>query len=204
MGSVGRTLPNLAVKYMDANGKEVPPNEAGEIWIKGPTVFMGYLNNPMATSEAITKDGYFKTGDVGFEDKNGNMFITDRIKELIKYKGSRIVLAELEGILASHPKVKDVAVIGVYVDAIASEVPLGYVVPVSGVTINEATAKEIVDWLAGRVPATKRLRGGIVWIDVIPRSASGKILRRILKADIKSAKAMAAFEFRVPGRSLKL
>ena len=84
MGSAGQTLPNLAVKYMDANGKELPPNEAGEIWIKGPTVFMGYLNNPMATSKAITKDGYFKTGDVGFEDKNGNMFITDRIKELIK------------------------------------------------------------------------------------------------------------------------
>jgi acyl-coenzyme A synthetase/AMP-(fatty) acid ligase len=179
---------------MDVNGNEAAKGEPGEIWIKGPTVFKGYLNNPVATSDAVTSDGYFQTGDIGLEDINGNLFITDRIKELIKYKGSQVAPAELEGILASHPKVKDVAVVGVFVDAIASEVPLGYVVPVHGVVTDEKTATEIVAWLATRVGQTKQLRGGIVWTEEIPKSASGKILRRILKANVNNVKAMGASE----------
>lgn len=201
---MGQALPNLTVKYVDETGSKVPQGEAGEIWIKGPIVFKGYHNNSGATSKAITHDGYFRTGDIGFEDKGGNMFITDRMKELIKYKGSQVAPAELEGILASHPKVKDVAVVGIYIDAIASEVPLGYVVPMSGVTTDEATAKEIVDWLATQVVKTKWLRGGIVWIDEIPKSASGKILRRVLKESLKSAKPMAALKFHNPGEQSKL
>ncbi|KFY04165.1 hypothetical protein V491_09446 [Pseudogymnoascus sp. VKM F-3775] len=204
LGSVGQALPNLIVKYVDANGTEAPEGSAGEIWIKGPTVFKGYLNNPRATSEAITEDGYFRTGDIGFEDKNGNMFITDRMKELIKYKGSQVAPAELEGVLTCHPKVKDAAIVGTYVAAIASEVPLGYVVPMPGTTTDEATAMEIVDWLATQVVKTKQLRGGIVWIDDIPKSASGKILRRVLKVNSKSAKPMAAFKFCSPREGPKL
>lgn len=204
MGSVGHALPNLSVKYVGTNGKEVPQGETGEIWIKGPTVFNGYLNNARATTEAITMEGYFRTGDTGFEDKNGYMFITDRTKELIKYKGSQVAPAELEGVLANHPKVKDVAIVGTYVDAIASEVPLGYVVPMPDITTDEATAKEIVDWLATQVAKTKQLRGGIVWIDHIPKSASGKILKRVLKTQLKSAQPMAAFKFRNPGGEPKL
>lgn len=204
MGSVGQALPNLTVKSMDLDGKETSQGEPGEIWIKGPTVFKGYLNNPVATSEAITRDGFFQTGDIGFQDVHGNLFITDRIKELIKYKGSQVAPAELEGILSTHPKVKDIAVVGVYVDAIASEVPLGYIVPVHGVVPDEGTAREIVDWLATRVVKVKQLRGGIVWIKEIPKSASGKILRRVLKADAKNDKAMAAIKFQAPGNRQKL
>jgi len=204
MGSVGRALPNLTVKFMDLDGNEVRRGEPGEIWIKGPTVFKGYLNNPAATSEAVTKDGFFQTGDVGFEDVNGNMFITDRIKELIIYKGSQVAPAELEGILSSHPKVMDVAVVGTYVDAIASEVPLGYIVPTHGVVCNETTAREIVDWLSTRVVKTKQLRGGIVWIEEIPKSASGKILRRVLKTNAKRGEAMAAAKFQTAGKRPKL
>lgn len=204
MGSVGQALPNLTVKFVDLDGNETPRGEPGEIWIKGPTVFKGYLNNPAATSEAINQDGYFQTGDVGFEDVDGNLFITDRIKELIKYKGSQVAPAELEGVLSSHPKVKDVAVVGAYVDAIASEVPLGYIVPVHGVIPNESTAREIVDWLAAQVVKTKQLRGGVVWIEEIPKSASGKILRRILKTNAKNDEAMAAFKYQNPGDRSKL
>lgn len=189
---------------MDPNGKEVSRGDTGEIWIKGPTVFKGYLNNSTATSEAITDEGYFRTGDVGFEDRDGNMFITDRIKELIKYKGFQIAPAELDGIIASHPKVKDVAVIGTYIDAIASEVPLGYVVPMPNVNTDEATAREIVNWLATQVAKTKHLRGGIVWIDEIPKSPSGKILRRILKTHSKNAKPMAGFNYHNLGEGPKL
>ena len=195
MGSVGPPLPNLITMFVDSDGKSVPTGENGELWIKGPTVFKGYHNNPEETSKAITPDGYFKTGDIGFQDMEGNMFITDRIKELIKYKGSQVAPAELEGILASHPKVKDVAVIGVQVKAIESEVPMAFVVPAQGVVMDETSAEELVNWTASRVVKHKKLRGGIVWIDEIPKSTTGKILRQILKTNIKVAKPMAATKF---------
>lgn len=181
MGSIGQAHPNLTVKYVDLNGDEALPGEAGEVWIKGPTVFKGYHNNLQATSDAITPCGFFKTGDIGFEDQHGNMYITDRIKELIKYKGFQIAPAELEGYISSHPMVKDIAVVGFYVDAIASEVPLTYVVPNHDVERTEENAIKIIDWLAARVAKYKQLRGGIIWTDVIPKSASGKILRRQLR-----------------------
>ncbi|KAK4935923.1 hypothetical protein LTR66_015398, partial [Elasticomyces elasticus] len=132
IGAVGTLLPNQTAKYMSATETEVPAGEVGELWIKGPNVFKGYLNNPAGTRNALTSDGYFKTGDVGFQDKEGNFYITDRIKELIKYKGFQVPPAELEGLLASHPKVDDVAVLGVYRADLASEVPRAYVVPKRG------------------------------------------------------------------------
>ena len=184
MGSVGKALPNLAVRYVSPDGNTLPLGEEGEIWIKGPTVFKGYHNNPQATGSAITADGYFKTGDVGYEDKGGNLFVTDRLKELIKFKGFQVAPAELEGLLANHPKVLDVAVLGIYSEATASEVPMAYIVPAPGTARDGPTAKEIVEWHAARAASYKRLRGGIVWIDGIPKSASGKILRRLLKAKL--------------------
>lgn len=87
IGSVGRLLPNQTAKYMSLEGVEVPVGETGELWIKGPNIFLGYLNNIEGTKNALTADGYFKTGDVGRQDSEGNFFITDRVKELIKYKG---------------------------------------------------------------------------------------------------------------------
>lgn len=181
IGAVGHMLPNQTAKFMSPEEKELPVGETGELWIKGPNIFKGYLNNPEGTKNALTDDNYFKTGDVGYQDKEGNFYITDRVKELIKYKGFQVAPAELEGLLGSYEKINDVAVLGVYREDLASEVPLAYVVPAQGVQAGPALEKEIVDWLATKVANHKRLRGGVKFTDEIPKSASGKILRRMLK-----------------------
>ncbi|KAL1304952.1 hypothetical protein AAFC00_003862 [Neodothiora populina] len=181
IGAVGTLLPNLTAKYMSPEDKELPAGEVGELWIKGPNIFKGYLNNPEGTANALTSDGYFKTGDVGYQDTEGNFFITDRVKELIKYKGFQVPPAELEGLLVAHPKIDDVAVIGIFRDDLASEVPRAYVTPAKGVEAGPALEKEIVDWLAAKVANHKKLRGGVRFIDEVPKSVSGKILRRKLK-----------------------
>lgn len=181
IGSVGLLLPNQTAKYMSPEDTEVPVGETGELWIKGPNIFKGYHNNPEGTKNALTEDGYFKTGDVGYQDKEGNFFITDRIKELIKYKGFQVPPAELEGLLVSHPKINDAAVVGVYKKDQATEVPQAYIVPSPGVQGDKSTADEIILWLQAKVANHKRLRGGVQFIDEIPKSASGKILRRLLK-----------------------
>lgn len=181
IGSVGRLLPNQTAKYIGPDDNEVPAGETGELWVKGPNIFKGYLNNEAGTKNALTEDNYFKTGDVGFQDVNGNFYITDRVKELIKYKGFQVPPAELEGLLASHPDIDDVAVIGIYDDSQATEVPRAYITPKKGVEAGKATEKRIVDWLATKVANHKKLRGGVRFIDEVPKSVSGKILRRVLK-----------------------
>ncbi|KAL8654145.1 MAG: hypothetical protein Q9210_001691 [Variospora velana] len=191
IGSVGRLLPNQVAKYMSPEEKEVPAGEVGELWIKGPNIFKGYLNNPDGTRNALTEDGFFKTGDVGYQDKDGNFFITDRAKELIKYKGFQVPPAELEGLLASHPKINDVAVVGWYDKDQATEVPRAYVVPAPGVAGSKEVAADISAWLAAKVASHKRLRGGIRFLDEIPKSASGKILRRMLKVRAQEEEAAA-------------
>ncbi|KAL1584878.1 hypothetical protein WHR41_06679 [Cladosporium halotolerans] len=185
IGSVGTLLPNLTAKYMGPDETELPAGQVGELWIKGPNIFKGYHNNPEGTRNALTDDGYFKTGDVGYQDADGNFFITDRIKELIKYKGFQVPPAELEGILISHPSISDVAVIGVHKEELATEVPLAYVVPKEGKGSKELEA-EIVEWLGKKVANHKKLRGGVRFTDEIPKSVSGKILRRVLKDRMKA------------------
>lgn len=182
IGSVGTLLPYQTAKYMSPDEKEVPVGEVGELWIKGPNIFKGYLNNPDGTAHAKTADGYFKTGDIGYQDKEGNFYITDRVKELIKYKGFQVPPAELEGYLVAHPSVNDVAVIGIYSEEHASELPRAYVVPAPGVERSVVNAKEIEEWLGKKVASHKKLRGGVTFVDEIPKSVSGKILRRVLKA----------------------
>ena len=126
-------------------------------------------------------DCSFKTGDVGHQDDHGNFFITDRVKELIKYKGFQVPPAELEGYLIGNPNIDDVAVIGIYDPDQATEIPRAYVVPSKGTEASKEKEKEIMDWLAQKVASHKRLRGGVKFVDEIPKSASGKILRRVLK-----------------------
>jgi len=189
IGSVGRLLPNQTAKYMSADEQEVPVGETGELWIKGPNIFQGYLNNPEGTRNALTADGYFKTGDVGHQDPAGNFFITDRVKELIKYKGFQVPPAELEGLLLGNDEVDDVAVIGVYDAERATEVPRAYVVPKKGVQGSPETEKRIVAWVAGKVASHKQLRGGVRFVDAVPKSASGKILRRVLKEEANKEEA---------------
>jgi acyl-CoA synthetase (AMP-forming)/AMP-acid ligase II len=185
IGSVGLLLPNQTAKYMSAEEKELPVGETGELWIKGPNIFLGYLNNAEGTKNALTEDGYFKTGDVGHQDSDGNFYITDRVKELIKYKGFQVPPAELEGILIGHPDIDDVAVIGVMHHEQATEVPRAYVVPAKGVEGGRHTERKIVEWLGKKVASHKRLRGGVRFVDMVPKSASGKILRRVLKERAK-------------------
>ncbi|KAF8850680.1 acetyl-CoA synthetase-like protein [Acephala macrosclerotiorum] len=185
LGSNGPALPNQICKFMSPDGHEVSPGKEGELWISGPNVFLGYHNNPEATAACKTHDGFFKTGDIGYEDEEGNMYITDRVKELIKYKGFQVAPAELEGILASHEMIADVAVIGVEDKERATEVPLACVVLREEVKEDEGLEREIVSWLGERVAGHKRLRGGVVWIEEVPKSASGKILRRVLKEKMR-------------------
>lgn len=135
----------------------------------------------------MEEDGlrYFKTGDIGFQDSEHNFYITDRVKELIKYKGFQVAPAELEGKLMDHPLVYDVAVIGVQDPEQHTEVPRAYIVHATKRGGSDEDAQEIVDWIAGKVANHKRLRGGVRFIDEIPKSAAGKILRRILKDQAK-------------------
>ena len=192
IGSVGRLLPNMSAKHMSDDGRELPVGEVGELWLKGPNVFLGYLNNDASTRAALTPDGWFRTGDVGYQDAEANFYVTDRVKELVKYKGFQVAPAELEGLLASHARIDDCAVLGVYDEAQATEVPVAFIVAAKGVERNDAAAEEIKGWLAARVAGYKQLRGGVRFVDEIPKSASGKILRRVLKTRLEEEKRAAA------------
>ncbi|CEG80177.1 hypothetical protein RMATCC62417_14547 [Rhizopus microsporus] len=179
-GSVGVLLSNMTARIVDDNGKDVPVGERGELWLKGPNVMKGYINNPQATAECIDSEGYFHTGDIAVQDKNGHFYIVDRIKELIKFKGFQVPPAELEALLLKSPIVADCGVVGIYNDELATEVPRGYVVLKPGVPATEQTANEIKKYIAGMVAYYKQLHS-IVFVDEIPKNPSGKILRRILR-----------------------
>jgi acyl-CoA synthetase (AMP-forming)/AMP-acid ligase II len=173
-GSIGPPIPNTECKVVDPEtGNEQGPNELGEVWIRGPQVMRGYLNNPDATSATIDGDGWLHSGDIGYADEDGYFYIVDRLKELIKYKGFQVAPAELESILLSHPAVGDAAVIP-SPDEEAGEVPKAFVV-LSG----DASTDEIMEFVAGKVSPQKKIRR-IEVIDEIPKSPSGKILRRVL------------------------
>jgi len=192
IGSVGKLVTNMQAKYLAPDGKtELKRGETGELAVKGPNVFVGYLNKPELTRECFTEDGYFKTGDIGHEDEDGSFYITDRVKELIKYKGFQVAPAELEGLLVDHPLVNDAAVIGVYDDGQHTELPRAYIVLKQGVEESDATVKQITDWLHQKVAYHKRLRGGVKFVKEIPKSASGKILRRIFKEEAKKEQLKA-------------
>lgn len=172
--SIGPPLPNTEVKILDvASHAELGPNEEGEICVRGPQVMKGYLNRPDETAAMIDADGWLHTGDIGFADEHGCFFIVDRLKELIKYKGMQIAPAELEAVLLGHPSIADAAVIPV-ADEEAGQVPKAFVVLKSDVA-----PAEILAYVAARVAPYKKLRSVEV-IDRIPKSPSGKILRRIL------------------------
>ncbi|HEX9160225.1 MAG TPA: 4-coumarate--CoA ligase family protein [Thermoanaerobaculia bacterium] len=171
---VGQPLQNTESKIVDiGTGAELGPDQEGEICVRGPQVMMGYLNRPDATAAMIDTDGWLHTGDIGYADDQGRFFIVDRVKELIKYKGLQIAPAELEALLLTHPSVADAAVVPMPDDE-AGQVPKAFVVLRSA-----ATPDEIKSFVAGRVAPYKKLRVVEV-IDAIPRSPSGKILRRLL------------------------
>ncbi|KAJ7196467.1 AMP binding protein [Mycena pura] len=186
MGSIGPLLPNLEARLVDdAGGTAVEAEEGspGELWIRGPSVMKGYLNNPTATTAAITPDGWFKTGDIAIRDREGYYYIVDRQKELIKYK--------LESVLLTHPDIADAAVIGVEDAAQATELPRAYVVHSNPDKIRTAAAKaafadSVVKWMETKVARHKFLRAGKC---ILP--AAGKILRRELR-DLAKREAAAS------------
>lgn len=136
----------------------------------------------------MTSDGYFKTGDIGYQDQNGFFYITDRLKELIKYKGFQVAPAELEGLLVSYEKISDACVVGIYDASVASELPLAFVVKAPSVkdVSDQDLEADIRQWVDSRVANHKRLRGGVRFVDEIPKSAAGKILRRVLREQLKA------------------
>jgi acyl-CoA synthetase (AMP-forming)/AMP-acid ligase II len=173
-GSVGALVPNTEGRIVDpASGRELGASEEGEICVRGPQVMKGYLGRPDATAALIDPEGWLHTGDIGYADADGDFFVVDRLKELIKYKGCPVAPAELEALLLTHPAVADAAVIPSPDDE-AGEVPKAFVV-----TRAEVTPEELMAFVAARVAPTKRVRR-LEMIDQIPKSPSGKILRRVL------------------------
>lgn len=181
---VGTICASTTVKIIKEDGSEAGIGEDGEILAKGPQIVMGYLNNPKATAETFDKDGFLHTGDQGSINEDGLITISDRIKEMIKVKGIGVAPAELEDLLLGHDKVEDVAVLGVR-DDYAGELPKAFVVLKGGATANEGTGRELIKYVKERKVRHKHVKE-IEFIDAIPKSASGKILRRILRDQAKS------------------
>ena len=180
IGTSGRLVPSMSAKFVLEDGKEAAPGSEGEICLKGPNIFKGYYNNPKATAESFDSEGWYHTGDVGRADEQGNIYITDRLKDLIKYNGFQVAPAQLEDLLLGHAAVADVAVIGVYSEERATELPRAYVVAAAGYKGDDKLEVTLRAWLNERVSPHKKLRGGVRFVDVIPRSNAGKILRRVL------------------------
>ncbi|KAL7906062.1 acetyl-CoA synthetase-like protein [Trichoderma velutinum] len=177
-GSVGRLLPNCECKLLDDDGKEVGVGAPGELFIRGPNVCLGYWRNEAATRESLDKDGWFRTGDIAVCDSEGLFAIVDRKKELIKVNGLQVAPAELEAVLLENEHVADAAVVDIKFDE--EEWPRAYVV-IQPSSKGKVTPKDIQDWTATRVAKHKRLVGGVTFIDEVPKLASGKIIRKLMK-----------------------
>ncbi|POM80909.1 4-coumarate-CoA ligase [Phytophthora palmivora] len=177
-GSSGTLYPNveLKVKCLETD-VDLPPNKPGELLFRGPTMMKGYFNNPKATHETFTNDGFLRTGDIGYIDDDGFVFIVDRLKELIKYKGHQVAPAEVEDIVNSHPQVVDSGCVRGYDLATGEEIPKVYVVLEDGSSLS---ADDLMEYVARKVTGYKRVRE-VEFVDSIPKSLSGKILRRVLQ-----------------------
>ncbi|MEZ4698863.1 MAG: AMP-binding protein [Rhodothermales bacterium] len=176
LGAVGTCIPNTEVLIADlSTGAPVATGETGEIWLRGPQVMRGYHNKPDATRDMIDTEGWLHTGDIGYTDAEGFLYVIDRVKELIKYKGLQIAPAELEAVLLTHADIADAAVIP-SPDEEAGEVPKAFVVLKAGASLSETA---LMDYVAERVAPYKKVRK-VAFVDQIPKVPSGKILRRVL------------------------
>ena len=182
-GSCGRLLPGCEARVVDVSSKaEAGVGETGEIWLRGPQIMKGYWNNAAANAETLMDDGWMKTGDLGYFDSDGHVFLVDRLKELIKYTALQVAPAELEDIIQSHPAVLDATVIGAP-DEAAGEIPMAFVVRRDNATLD---ADELMQYVAARVAPHKKVRR-VEIVDQIPKSPTGKILRRVLREREKAA-----------------
>lgn len=178
--SNGKLIPSTVVKVVDVEtGKELCANQRGEIHAKGPQITMGYLHNPKATTETFDDQGFIHTGDVGYLDDEGFLFIVDRIKELIKVKGQQVAPADLEDLLLGHKYVADVAVVGVP-DEYSGERPKAYIVLAPGNQPSESIGRKLINFVQERRVRYKWIKE-IEFLSEIPKNGSGKILRRVLR-----------------------
>ncbi|KAJ7962713.1 4-coumarate:CoA ligase [Quillaja saponaria] len=178
-GACGTVVRNAEMKIIDPEtAHSLPRNQPGEICIRGDQIMKGYLNDPEATERTIDKEGWLHTGDIGYIDDDDELFIVDRLKELIKYKGFQVAPAELESLLLSHPKISDAAVVPLK-DEAAGEVPVAFVVRSNGNT--DVTEDDIKLFISKQVVFYKRI-SRVFFINAIPKSPSGKILRKDLRA----------------------
>ncbi|TDO55002.1 acyl-CoA synthetase (AMP-forming)/AMP-acid ligase II [Kribbella sp. VKM Ac-2527] len=175
-GAVGKLFPSTEMRLVGADGNDVGDGETGEVWIRGPQVMKGYLGRQAETDATIDPDGWLHTGDIGRVDARGYLYVVDRLKELIKYHGYQVPPAELEAVLLTDSRIADAAVIGVQSEG--NEVPKAFVVPMPGM---ELTEQDVIDYVAARVAPYKKVRQ-VEFIEAVPKAASGKILRRELRA----------------------
>ncbi|XP_010545619.1 PREDICTED: 4-coumarate--CoA ligase 4 [Tarenaya hassleriana] len=181
-GACGTVVRNAQMKIVDPTTRaSLPRNHPGEICIRGDQLMKGYLNDPEATARTIDEDGWLHTGDVGYMDEDDELFIVDRMKELIKYKGYQVAPAELENLLISLPEIEDAAVIGMR-DEVADEVPVAFVVRSQGSKLNEDGVK---DFINKQVVHYKRIKA-VFFLDAIPKAPSGKILRKELRTKLEA------------------
>jgi acyl-CoA synthetase (AMP-forming)/AMP-acid ligase II len=183
-GSVGQAVKGVYVKVIDENGKILGPNQPGELCFKSARIMKGYINDKKSTDDAIIY-GWLHTGDIGYYDEDLDFFIIDRIKELIKYKGFQVPPSELESLLLSNPKIKDCGVIGIQ-DELAGELPFAFVVKQPN---DELTEDEIKKFVEQNASNAKWLRGGVRFVEEIPKNSTGKILRMELRKMYKNLKA---------------
>ncbi|CAN0922186.1 4-coumarate--CoA ligase-like 9 [Linum grandiflorum] len=175
-GSAGKLSENLEAKVVDPEtGEGLGPEQRGEIWLRGPVIMQGYVGNEKATAETLDPDGWLKTGDLGYFNSQGHLYIVDRLKELIKYKAYQVPPVELEQLLQSNPKIADAAVIP-YPDEDAGQIPMAFVVRKPGFNLTES---EVMEFVAKQVAPYKRVRR-VAFVNSIPKSPAGKILRREL------------------------
>lgn len=178
--TIGWPVPNVEVKIAsvdDPNFKGLKANETGELLVRGPNIMKGYYKNDEATRATITEDGWLRTGDIGHFDENGLFYVSDRIKELIKVNAFQVAPAELEAILRKHNDVLDAVVVGISHPKYG-EIPKAFVIRQSE---SQVTEKDIQDFVAKQVVKYKRLSGGVQFVDFIPKTLTGKVLRREIR-----------------------
>jgi long-chain acyl-CoA synthetase len=176
-GSVGVPLPGVEVKLIDEEGEEALAGDSGEIWVKGPNVFAGYWEDEEATRGALTEDGWLKTGDIAVVDDDGHLYLVDRAKDLIIVSGFNVYPAEVEDVLAQHPGVAQVAVVGM-AHPHSGETVRAYVVPVEGRHVEE---DQLIDFCSERL-ARYKCPSKITFVESLPMGLAGKLLRRALRA----------------------
>ncbi|XP_055595240.1 uncharacterized protein LOC129745892 [Uranotaenia lowii] len=178
IGSVGQMITNLTGKIVDEDGTRLKAGEVGEIRLRYKHKILGYFNNPSATADAFDEDDFFKTGDIGFFDKDGHLHVVDRIKDIIKYNNFQVSPSELEAIICRLEGVVQVCVVGIPLPDASSDLATAVIVRKDGSNLTGERVVEIVD---SQVSDHKRLRGGVLFVDKLPSSAAGKILRRKVK-----------------------